>query len=192
MLRRPCRIIAALMLLAVLGGCALSPFRQGVSPPRPARQAIVAYSLSGRISVRQGEHRYVANIWWQHDLPHDKILLTTPFGQGIAELSRDAAGAHLVTSDRREFAGPDWEALSVKVFGFALPLTSLPRWVLGDAPGGTERDAAGRARQFSDDGWRVDYREYEGPGGAALPQLIDLSRGDIAIRLKIDDWQAVR
>lgn len=191
MLWRP-RIIAAVMLLVALGGCALSPPRQEVSAPRPARAAIVAYSLSGRISVRQGEHRYVADIWWQHDQAHDKILLTTPFGQGIAELSRDATGARLVTSDRREFAGPDWETLSVKVFGFALPLTSLPRWVLGDAPGDAKRDAAGRAQQFSDEGWRVDYREYEGPGATALPQLIDLSRGDIAIRLKIDDWQMVR
>ncbi|HUY04010.1 MAG TPA: lipoprotein insertase outer membrane protein LolB [Rhodocyclaceae bacterium] len=192
MFRCPGRIIAVLMLLAALGGCALSPSRTEVLTPRPARKAIVAYSLSGRISIRQGEQRYLANIWWQHDLRSDKILLTTPFGQGIAELSRDAAGAHLVTSDRREFTGPDWETLSVKVFGFALPLTSLPRWVLGDAPGGAKRDAAGRAQQFSDDGWRVDYREYEGPGGTALPQLIDLARGDIAIRLKIDDWQRVR
>ena len=160
--------------------------------PRPARAAIVAYELSGRISIRQGEQRYVANIWWRHDLRNDKILLTTPFGQGIAELSRDATGAHLLTSDRREFTGPDWQTLSVKVFGFALPLTALPRWVLGDAPAGAQRDAAGRAQQFSDDGWRLDYREYEGPGADALPQLIDLARGDIAIRLKIDDWAAVR
>ena len=192
MFRCPGRIIAVVMLLAALGGCALSPSRQEPPASRPARAAIVAYELSGRIAVRQGEQRYEANIWWQHALRSDKILLTTPFGQGIAELNRDATGAHLVTSDRREFAGPDWETLSVKVFGFALPLTSLPRWVLGDAPGGAKRDAAGRAQQFSDDGWLVTYRDYEGPGSTALPQLIDLARGDIAIRLKIDDWQMVR
>ncbi|OIR06815.1 outer-membrane lipoprotein LolB precursor [mine drainage metagenome] len=186
------RSIASVLLLVALAGCALSPSRQKLAMPRPARAAIVAYELSGRISVRQGEQRYVANIWWRHDLGNDKILLTTPFGQGIAELRRDATGAHLLTSDRREFAGPDWQTLSVKVFGFALPLTSLPRWVLGDAPAGAKRDAAGRTQQFSDDGWRVDYREYEGPGTDALPQLIDLARGDIAIRLKIDDWAAVR
>ena len=186
------RSIASVLLLVALAGCALSPSRQELATLRPARAAIVAYELSGRIAVRQGEHRYEADIWWRHDRPHDKILLTTPFGQGIAELSRDATGAHLLTSDRREFAGPDWQTLSVKVFGFVLPLTSLPRWVLGDAPDGATRDVAGRAQQFSSDGWRVIYREYEGPGASALPKLIDLSRGDIAIRLKIDDWQMVR
>ena len=186
------RGIVSMLLLVALAGCALSPPRPERAMPRPARAAIAAYELSGRISIRQGDHRYEANLWWRHDRPHDKILLTTPFGQGIAELSRDATGAHLLTSDRREFSGPDWQTLSVKVFGFVLPLMSLPRWVLGDAPDGATRDAVGRAQQFSDDGWRVNYREYEGPGTDALPQLIDLNRGDIAIRLKIDDWQMVR
>lgn len=181
----------ALVLSAMIGGCTLLP-STGELPPRPLRSAIEAYSLSGRISVRQGEVRYAANIAWQHDSSRDEILLSTPLGQGIAELTRDAAGARLITSDRREFGAPDWEELSVRVFGFALPLTLLPRWVVADAPDGARRDAAGRPQHFSDDGWAVDYRDYEGEAAHALPQLIEIRRDEVEVRLKIDEWQMVR
>jgi outer membrane lipoprotein LolB len=182
---------SALLLSALIAGCALLP-PPGALSPRPQRSMIEAYSLSGRISVRQGEVRYAAHIDWQHDASHDEILLSTPLGQGIAELTRDAAGARLVTAERREFAATDWEALSVRVFGFALPLTSLPRWLVADAPGGAARDAAGRPQHFSADGWTVDYRDYEGEAAYALPQLIEIRSDDVEVRLKIDEWQAVR
>ena len=194
MSRRQFGNMVVLVLFAMIGGCALlqGPAKTGISTPRPPGSAIAAYTLSGRISVRRGEERHNANIAWDHDVAHDEILLSTLLGQGIAELTRDAAGARLVTADRQEFSAPDWVSLSSRVFGFALPLVRLPRWVVADAPGEGKRDTAGRAQQFSEDGWTVDYLDYESPAATALPQLIEIRRDDIVIRLKIDEWQMVR
>jgi outer membrane lipoprotein LolB len=146
------------------------------SPVARSPRPVVAYVLEGRLSVRQGEQRHHAGIAWRHEPGLDEILITNPLGQGVAELSRNADGARLVLADRREYRATDWETLSGQVFGFELPLSGLPRWITGQA---------GAAA----DGWQVDYVEYQNDEASALPTLIELRRGDIELRLKVDEWQ---
>ena len=183
--------IAACML-ALLVGCAGLPGSAPPPVPRPAAAQISAYTLSGRISVRQAEARYIANISWRHAAAADEIMLTTPFGSGIAALTRDASGASLVSADHGRLQAPDWDALAAQAFGAELPLARLPRWLLADVPAGAQRDAAGRPRHFAQDGWEVDFERYESEAPAALPVLIEFRRGDIEVRLKIDTWELVR
>lgn len=187
-------VLHALALMGILTGCALLPdaARQVKLEPRPARATIDAFTLVGRIAVHQDQSRYAANITWRHATESDEILLSTPTGQGIAELTRDTAGTRLITAERREFTAPDWQALSTKMFGFALPLSLLPGWLVADVPSdalGTSYDGVGRARRMFAADWQVDYLEYENQAADALPTLIELKHEDIAARLKIDDWQ---
>lgn len=158
----------------LLAGCATV----GTLPQRPATQDITQFAFVGRLAVRQGETRHHANVDWRHDSRRDEILLTTPLGQGIAELVRDAGGARLTLADRRSYAAADWGALSQQVFGFSLPLGASPRWLLGEL-GATE-------------GWRVTVVERESAAVDALPTVIELERDDIVVRLKIDEWIEAR
>jgi outer membrane lipoprotein LolB len=137
--------------------------------------ALQAFSLDGRIAVRQGETRHYANVTWQHDRGSDSILVTTPLGQGVAELSRDVAGARLVTADHREIVAPDWESLAKRALGARLPLDDLPAWLTGHPPP-------------PGSGWRVDYLDYQSEAADALPTLIEIRRDDLYVRLKIDHW----
>jgi outer membrane lipoprotein LolB len=162
------------LLALLLAGCAASP----PAPPRPPVAAIAAFAFSGRLAVRQGETRHHVRIDWRHAAGDDEMLLTTPLGQGVAELVRDAAGARLRLADGRSFAAADWEALSAEVFGFRLPLGASARWLLG------EPHAA--------EGWRVQVLERESDRPDALPTLIEFERDDIAVRLKIDEWSEVQ
>lgn len=155
---------------------------------RPARAAVVAFVADGRLAARQGETRSHVNFSWRHRREADDILLTTPLGQGVAELTRDARGARLATADRQTAAAADWEGLSAQVFGFALPLSTLPRWLLGDVAA-TVRDAAGRPQQALADGWDIRYLAYESPAADALPTLVEFRREDIELRLKVDEWR---
>jgi len=193
MSRRHGTALLPLLLVAALAGCAslLTPPQSSITA-RPRATAIVAFEFAGRISVRHGDARDVANIAWQHDAVHDEILLSTPLGQGLAELSRDATGARLRTADRRRIDAADWEGIAQQAFGADLPLAMLPRWIVADAPDGAQRDAAGRPLAFRQDGWAVSYGSYESDAAEALPQLIEVRRGDIELRLKIDAWQSVR
>lgn len=137
------------------------------------------FELDGRIVVRESQSRHYGNISWRHDAQGDRILLTTPLGQGVAELSRDGRGARLVMADRKELAAADWEGLAEQVFGASLPLNDLPNWLSGRAPPVSS-------------GWRVDYLEYQSDAIDALPTLIEVTRGDIGLRLKVSEWISVR
>jgi outer membrane lipoprotein LolB len=156
----------------LLSACASLP------PPAPATQlapvSAEAFFLNGRLSVRQGETRHHVGISWRHEAARDEIFLSGPLGQGLAELTRDADGARLLTADRKLLTAPDWESLAERVLGARLPLSGLPQW-LASAPA---------ARSFDVEGWRIDVLEV----AAGRPALIELRRDDIEARLKIDGW----
>jgi outer membrane lipoprotein LolB len=156
----------------MLAACASVP---AVAPVVRSPRPVEMFALDARIAVRQGEAHHYANIAWQHDARRDSILVTTPLGQGVAELSRDETGARLVTADRREIAAPDWEGLAERVLGARLPLNDMPQWLVGRPPAPSS-------------GWQVEYLDYQSEAPDALPTLIELRRDDIEVRLKIDEW----
>lgn len=139
------------------------------------------------MAVRQDEARHHVRISWNHNAGADELLVSSPLGQGIAELVRDSAGARLTTAERRVFSAQDWEALFAEVFGFRLPLAGLPRWLLADLPA-TAVDDRGRPRAARAGEWAISYLDYESESPAALPVLIEFRREDLEIRLKVDSW----
>lgn len=149
---------------------------------------MIAFSVEGRFSARQGETRHYANFSWRHGMADDEILITTPLGQGVAELTRDARGAHLVTADKQTVAADDWEGLSARLFGFPLPLSNLPRWLAGNVEA-SRRDANGRPESAMAEGWAIRYLDYESDAPDALPTLVEFQRDDMELRLKVDAWQ---
>ncbi|WP_172599982.1 outer membrane lipoprotein LolB [Sulfuricystis multivorans] len=161
-------------MLPLLAGCAAAP----VAPHRPLPGEVSQFSIDGRLAVRRGEVRHHANLDWRHTPASDVILLSTPLGQGLAELVRDASGARLVLADGRTHTADDWNALAREVFGVALPLNGAARWLLGDLA--------------DTEGWRVEILERASGAPDGLPTLIELSRDDIVVRLKIDAWQEVK
>jgi len=167
-------LIRLFLLCLLLAGCASSP----PSAQRPPVTEISTFAFTGRIAVRQGETRHHLNIEWRHAADNDEILLNTPLGQGLAELTRNAAGARLLLADQRYYEAPDWGALSEQVFGFRLPLEASVRWLLGELA--------------NTEGWRITVVERENHAPHALPTIIELERDDIFVRLKIDEWSAVQ
>ena len=184
------RFFTAFVLL-LLAACAQQPRLE--SPPRPARESIVSYTLEGRISVRRGDNARQAGLTWQHNADRDEIELSGPLGQKAARLSRDAGGARLETASRETVSAADWSSLAERVLGVALPLDNLAHWAMAtvDAEAGrnAQRDPMGRPLHVWADGWQIDYRAYETESPDALPTLIELQRDNIDVRLKIDAWQ---
>lgn len=144
--------------------------------------------MDGRVAAHRGDTHHYANISWRHAPAGDDIVLTTPLGQGVAQLSRSAEGARLKVADGRVVAAADWEELSARVFGFALPLEGMPRWLLGDVAA-TQRDGKDRPQTALANGWVIRYLGYESDAADALPVLVDFRRDDIEVRLKVDSWQ---
>lgn len=179
------------LLLALLASCA--PLTPRELPQRPARASIVSYTIEGRVLVQRGDEARKASLFWQHGNERDELELSGPLGQKAARLSRDAGGARLDTASRETFTAPDWGSLAERVLGVALPLDNLAHWVTAaiedEASKGMQHDPVGRPAQVWADGWRIDYLAYESAAPDALPELIELRRDDIKVRLKIDTWQ---
>ena len=183
--------VAGLGFAVLISGCASLP-SSPPSPP-PAREALDAFSLEGRFSLRHENKNYSGKLSWRHQGADNTLLLSSPFGQGMAEIATSENGAQLTTSDGKLYTAADTETLTQQVLGYPLPLTQLTDWVRGrdDAPGLSERDAFGRPLRLSHQDWRIEYG-YEGDDPAAAPSRIFAERtGGLELRLKIDEWTSL-
>ena len=186
------RVVASLVSAALLVcGCAV--LQTAPTPAPPARTTLDAFSLEGRFSLRHENRNYSGRLSWRHRGELNTVLLSSPFGQGVAEISTDERGASLTTSDGKQETAVDAETLTQRVLGYPLPLTALTDWIRGrdDAPGITERDAQGRPLRLAHEGWRLEYG-YDSEDVQAPPNRIFAERtGGLELRLKIDEWNSL-
>ena len=175
----------AVALLAVLAGCATPP-RAGVAPAG-AVAADARFELAGRLSAKHGENAVAASFRWTHAPGSDLLVLSTPFGQGLARLAGSADGVVLELADGAVARAGDWEALTREALGVPVPVRGLAWWVrAAPHPGSAhvmERDAAGRAAVLRQDGWEIvfGYRDDD-----AQPTRLVLAYPNVEIRLALD------
>jgi outer membrane lipoprotein LolB len=150
------------------------------------------FELAGRIAMTYRNDAGSANVAWRHGVRSDEMLLTTPFGQGIARIARSDGEVTLTAQDGRQYRAPDAESLTEQVLGFRLPLVGLADWVRGRAaakpapePTAERRDANGRFAELEQSGWKIRYLEYSG----ALPSRLALSYPGLELRLAITEWK---
>jgi outer membrane lipoprotein LolB len=173
------RVVA--VVAALLGaGCA-------ELPRAPAEG--VAFELVGRFAVRYRNEAASGGLAWQHGAARDEVLLSSPFGQGLARITREGDGVILVTGDNKRYAAADAETLTEEVLGFRLPLRGLADWVRArpatDAPAQAEYAQDGRLLSLEQHGWRIEYTGYEG----ARPKVMKLNYPGLELRLAISEWK---
>ena len=155
------------------------------------RATLSDFSLSGRFSLRQDDENYSGRLEWKHAGADNKLVLSSPFGQGIAEIRTRADGASLQTSDGTLYTAADAESLTADVLGYVLPLSQLTDWVRGRVAvdGSAELDAEGRPLHVRYPDWSVAYG-YGSDDPAALPNRVFVERaGGFELRLRIDEWR---
>jgi outer membrane lipoprotein LolB len=184
---RFCRTLGLLLGVLLLGGCANLPSAPSTAPPR---DALLAFTLEARFSLRHEDKSYSGRLSWRHAGMNNELLLSSPFGQGMAEIVTSASGARLTSSDGRVYEAEDAETLTRQVLGYPLPLDQLTDWVRGwgAATGISERDALGRPLRLRHEDWLIDYG-YASDDPQAPPDRIFAERaGGFALRLRIDEW----
>jgi outer membrane lipoprotein LolB len=179
--------LTAVLLLALTAGCAT------MSPPLPAEAVpplSANWTLQGRIGVQAGEESLSGQIHWQHSVETDEVLLTSPLGQGVARIVRDADGVALEVPNQPTRRAPDAESLTREALGYTLPVAGLAWWVQArpdpDSPFEATRDDAGRLAQLNQHGWVIDYLQYAADG---RPRRLAVAREGLQIRLVADSWQ---
>ncbi len=153
------------------------------------------FGLIGRVSVRDERQGFSGGIHWQHTDTGDEILLLSPLGQTVAQIQSSAAGASLTTPEKKTYYAADIEHLTEQVLGWYLPLGGLQYWVQSmNSPttrASLDRDSNGRVVAIWQDDWEITYTSYFPLGHSQIerPKVLVLNRGDLRIRLVIDQWK---
>ena len=173
------RFWLACLVVMLMSACAELPERSGEGQALgPAVQRFVA---EGRIALRQGERRDHLRFRWEHTPDSDILLLMSPLGQGLAELTRDSAGARLVQPRQPDIAADSLRQLAQQVFSLPLPLEAVADWLRGARP-----ELAAEI-----DGWRVAITESSVPpaGKSRLLRVMEADRSEVEFKLIVDDWE---
>ncbi len=191
MMRRFVLCCIALALAALAGCTSVAPLPGGV------RSYLDEVTLTGRLSVRypvQGKTQSVqGKFQWNQHRDNTDIELYSPLGQTIARITIAPGLATLEQSNgvRRTAVSPD--DLTELALGWPLPVDGMRYWLQGFV-----RDTNGRLQaampeeepsSFASDGWQLSYPSWQASGQVAVPKRIDALRGDITLRVVIDDWR---
>lgn len=179
-----------------LGLLALAACATVTSPPGIPREALRDFAFDGRFALRstspgQSPQSTSGRLSWAHQQDADHLLLASPLGIGIAEITSSVDGARLKTGDGQNWEAAQPDELMERVTGQALPISRLPAWLLGrpGQEGKTTHDQDGRPVQLIEAGWQIDY-SYDSDAADALPSRITLRRGDeLELRLRIEEWR---
>lgn len=184
------RFASALALALALTGCASVP-RPPSAPVDTRAPLSEQWSMQGRIGVKTPDQSVSGSMRWTHRPDADDLLLTSPLGQGVARIVRDAGGVALEIPNRPVRRAADAETLTRSVLGYGLPVSGLTWWVQGrPAPGRaveTTRDSFNRFEQIQQDGWTIRYLRYA-DDAPARPQKLVLARDGLEIRIVVDTW----
>lgn len=161
-----------------LGACA--EFPPQADPAFPLGPALQSVGVEGRISLRQGQRRDHLRFRWEHSPGRDVVLLMSPLGQGLAELTRDQEGARLKQPNQATITADTLPQLAQRVFGVPLPLDAMADWLRGARP-----ELSGEV-----DGWRVVISETSPYHQRRLLRVLEASREDVEIKLVVDEWDA--
>ena len=154
------------LLAALLAACAQVEIKPPAGP--------LEFSLAGRIAARYGSESFTGNLAWRHARDGDELLISTPTGQGVAQIVRQGDAVLLKTAEPREYRDSDPEALTERVLGFRLPIDGLADWVQGKPSPALENR-----------GWKVEYQERDAQG---RPRRMRLTYQGIELRLVISQW----
>ena len=160
-------LVAAAAVLVLVAGCAQVEIR----PP----QGPLEFDLSGRIAARYGQEAFTGTIAWRHASGGDEMLISTPFGQGVARIVREGEAVQLTTADGKEHRANDAEDLTERVLGFRVPLVGLADWVQGRP-----------SPDLESRGWKVEFQERD---EQRRPTRMRLTYQGIELRLAVTQWR---
>lgn len=152
------------------------------------------WTLQGRLGVSDGKTGGSGSFSWTQNGEHYEFVLRGPAISGMNfRLSGGPEGALLEGVDGGPLRGPDAEVLMHKALGWEVPLRDLRAWVLGlRADSGPAELSFGADRLpalLEQDGWVVDYHEWDAVHQPPLPKKVYAERPPYKVRLSIESWQ---
>lgn len=194
-LLRSVSLTAALLL----AGCATLPPsdpRQGEAEARWAAQRqsleqLDHFTLQGRIASGGAFGLTGALRWVQNADGSFDLSLSGPFGAGAVSIAGTPQSVVVRTGEGVTNTS-DPEGWIKDRIGWTFPVAGLRWWVLGLPSPHTnaqmDLDAAGQPLTLRQDGWRLEYTEYQSINGLTLPRKFKAANAEAVIKVVVDRW----
>ncbi|SEK57873.1 lipoprotein insertase outer membrane protein LolB [Halomonas daqiaonensis] len=193
------RLLIPLFVLALLAGCAgRAPAPEG---ERAAGQwqaqagrlaELDTWVLVGKVGLRTPEESTSANLDWSQHPHYYRLLISGPFGSGRSTLEGREGRFSLTTGEGR-FEAETPEALMEQQLGWSLPVSALSDWIRGlPADNSAYRlveDDLGFPLRLEQDGWEIEYRDWERVVDLWLPRRLVMTYDDLRVTLVVTEWR---
>lgn len=154
------------------------------------------FSAEGRLSVRytqEGKDQQLTGLFtWQQESNLTRIMLSSPTGQALAEITVTPTLASLTQAGQSSRSAENIDQLTSEILGWPLPVAGLREWLQGfalDERGMRFVASSERETVNTQDGWRIRYASWHDinhPKRIDLERHIDAQGGDVFIRIIID------
>ena len=192
------RACALVVFALVLGACAAPRVKpdDALLARQSERERMLAsqpeWQLAGRLGVSNAKDAGSGSLQWKQDGDAFRFSVHAPVTGKTWVLAGDARRVVLEGLRDRPVEGTDAAALLDRELGWQVPVAQLTQWVRaarakGDAQIEFRND--GLPAVIRQDGWTIEYPDYDQTHLPALPRKIFASRGDSRVRLSISEWR---
>ena len=161
---------------------------------RAAIESIKRFNLHARVSSGgvfgiKGDLR-----WTQNADGSFEMRVSGPFGLGAVSIAGTEQQVEVKTK-KGTYQSTDPEGWIKEKMGWTFPMLGLRRWVLGvpspRSEAHLELDVDGLASVLEQDGWHLDYAEYEEHDEVMLPRKFEVANSEVKIKVVVDRWENV-
>ena len=195
------RWLPAAIAVLSLTGCAHLPVGSddlSNDARRAALATVAAWDMRGRLAVDAGGRGFSGSFDWQQRAAALDLNVRGPLGAGVLHVAGTPSSMTFTArGETRTLTDPESELSAL--LGWWLPVGSLHAWLLGLTdplfPASAENGADGTLAAFEQRQWRAVFPTYQletlpgRPPGVLVPRRIDLTHGELKLRLTIDEWR---
>jgi outer membrane lipoprotein LolB len=195
------RTLCLLGLITALAGCASTP----AAKPAPDAAALTLrqqhlqslgqiqqFSLQGRIGVQTNGKGFSGSMQWLHNKTDDSIALFSPLGSQVASIKKTPDQFTLEDASGKSYTAADAETLTQEILGWRLPLKGLADWSVGRPTQSPVQNSLwneqGALTHLEQDGWKIEYSNYQQQGSYLLPNKIYLKSEQLNLKLLVEKW----
>lgn len=158
---------------------------------RDTLQQIAQFTLQGRVASGGAFGLSGALRWTQNADGSFQLNLSGPFGAGAVAISGTENFVEVRTREGTTTT-TDPEAWLLARTGWTFPVAGLRWWALGlPAPHSAARlelNDGGQLLRLQQDGWQLEYLEYQDSNGLILPRKFEATHEQTKIKVVADRW----
>jgi outer membrane lipoprotein LolB len=152
------------------------------------------WQAKGRIAASKASKGGNAQFVWQQNGGRYQLKLFGPWGAGTVHITGDNHTVELKESNGKITRAQSPELLLQKVAGWQVPIAGLVYWLRGiptpqNQPGVQRLTNNGYLSFLQQQGWRIEYENYQTANAMPLPSKLKLQNGETKLKMIITDWK---